>query len=113
VGVLLILLGCVPIGLVADYLVENDVGSAPAGSFVLLHGSLRFSQPYLVLVGFVLGASSILFITLGLGLIRGSWGRRKNLKRRVEDLQTENTNLRSREHLAAEVQPVKGDLDDP
>ena len=109
-GVILILLGCIPIGLLADYLVENHWRLAPAGEFALVHGTFRLSQPDLVLLGFVLGASCIVFMMLGLGLIRGSWGRRQTLKRRIEELESENTKLRSREHLAAEVQPLKDDL---
>ena len=112
-GVLLVLLGCIPVGLMADYLVENHWSLAPAGPFGLVHGTFRLSQPDLVLAAFVLGACSIVFIMLGVGLLRGSWGRRQTLKRRIEELETENTNLRSREHLAAEVQPVQGELDDP
>jgi hypothetical protein len=111
-GVLLIWLGCVPIGLMADYLAENHWRLAPAASFALAHGTVRLSQPEVVLAAFVLGASSIVFILLGFGLLRGSWGRRQTLKQRIEDLETENTNLRSREHLAAEVQPIQTHLDD-
>jgi len=36
---------------------------------------------------------------LGLGLLRGSWGRRRALKRQISDLQLENTDLRSKVHL--------------
>lgn len=51
----------------------------------------------------MLGASAVLLVVLGLGLLRGSWGRRRALKDRVVDLERENTELRSKAHLAATV----------
>jgi len=36
---------------------------------------------------------------VGIGLLRGSWGRRRTLKNRIADLEQQNTELRSRERL--------------
>ena len=41
----------------------------------------------------------MVLVMLGLGLLRGSWGRRRALKRQISDLQLENTDLRSKVHL--------------
>ena len=102
-GVLLILIGLIPAGVLADYLVENHVASAPKESLLVFGKSLSLSRPELVAAGCVLGVSTLVFILLGVGLLRGSWGRRHGLKRRVADLEAENTKLRAREHLTAEV----------
>jgi hypothetical protein len=98
-GLLLILLGLGAAGLVADYVVENDLTTAPSQAVHLLGGSFSLSQPELVLAAAVLGALAVVLVMLGLGLLRGSWGRRKALKRQISDLQLENTDLRSKVHL--------------
>jgi hypothetical protein len=103
VGVLLILIGLIPAGVLADYLVENHVASAPTQSLMLFKRTLTLSQPELVAVGFVLGVAALAFILLGVGLIRDSWGKRQGLKQQVADLQAENTKLRAREHLNDEL----------
>jgi hypothetical protein len=99
VGMLLILLGLTAAGLVADYIVENDLTNAPSQPVSLLSGSFSLSQPELVLGAAVLGALAVVLVMLGLGLLRGSWGRRRALKQQISDLQLENTDLRSKVHL--------------
>jgi hypothetical protein len=99
VGMLLILLGLAAAGLVADYIVENDLTNAPSQPVSLLSGSFSLSQPELVLGAAVLGALAVVLVMLGLGLLRGSWGRRRALKQQISDLQLENTDLRSKVHL--------------
>jgi uncharacterized integral membrane protein len=98
-GMLLILLGLAAAGLVADFVVENDLTTAPSQTVDLLGGSFQLSLPELVLGAAVLGALAVVLVILGLGLLRGSWGRRKALKRQIADLRLENTNLRSKENL--------------
>ena len=98
-GLLLILLGLGAAGLVADYVVENDLTTAPSQSVNLLGGSFNLSQPKLVLAAALLGALAVVLVMLGLGLLRGSWGRRRALKRQISDLQLANTDLRSKVHL--------------
>jgi hypothetical protein len=55
----------------------------------------------LVLGAAVLGALAVFLVMLGLGLLRGSWGRRRALKKQIADLRVENTDLRSKVHLGA------------
>src|SRR5437773_11243772 len=98
-GMLLILLGLAAAGLVADFVVENDLTTAPNQTVSLLGGSFDLSLPELVLGAAVLGALAVFLVMLGLGLLRGSWGRRRALKKQISDLQLENTDLRSKVHL--------------
>jgi hypothetical protein len=100
-GVLLILLGFAAAGLVGDFVVENDLTTAPNQTVDLFGGSFQLSVPEMVLGAAVLGALAVVLVILGLGLLRGSWGRRKALKRQIADLRLENTNLRSRVHLGS------------
>ena len=102
-GMLLILVGLAAAGLVADYVVENDLTTAPSQAVSLLGGSFRLSQPELVLGAAVLGALAVVLVMLGLGLLRGSWGRRRALKQQISDLRLENTDLRSKVHLGTAV----------
>jgi uncharacterized integral membrane protein len=100
-GMLLILLGLAAAGLVADFVVENDLTTAPNQTVSLLGGSFSLSLPELVLGAAVLGALAVFLVMLGLGLLRGSWGRRRALKKQIADLRLENTDLRSKVHLGA------------
>jgi hypothetical protein len=102
-GMLLILLSLAAAGLVADFVVENDLTTAPNQAVSLLGGSFRFSLPEVVLGAAVVGALAVLLVILGLGLLRGSWGRRKALKRQIADLRRENTELQSKVHLGTAV----------
>jgi hypothetical protein len=95
-AVVLILLGLVAAGVVADFVVENDLTTAASEPFELFGGSFDLSRPQLVLVAAVLGAVAVLFVVLGLGVVRGSWGRRRSLKEHISELESENTNLRSK-----------------
>jgi hypothetical protein len=103
-GILLILLGLVAAGVVADFLVENDLATAPDQTVALFGGSFRLSTPDVVLGGAVLAALSVQLLILGVGILRGSWGRRRRvLRRRVALLEQENASLRAREDPAAAV----------
>ncbi|MGH2658417.1 MAG: hypothetical protein ACRDHS_01835 [Actinomycetota bacterium] len=99
-GILLILLGLVAAGVVADFLVENDLATASDQTVALFGGSFRLSTPEVVLGAAVLGALSVLLVILGVGFLRGSWGRRRALKRRVSNLEQENAAYRARENVA-------------
>jgi hypothetical protein len=99
-GVLLIVLGLAGAGVVADYVVENNLTTAPGEPFVLFGRTFTFSTPEVVLAAFVIGVLAVLFVVLGVGLLRGSWGRRRALKRRIADLQRENTSLLTQGRLA-------------
>ncbi len=102
-GMLLILFGLAAAGLVADFVVENDPTTAPSQAVSLLGGSFTLSLPELVLGAAVLGALAIVLVMLGLGFLRGSWGRRRALKHQIADLRLENTDLRSKVHLGTAV----------
>lgn len=106
-GVVLIVLGLAAAGVVADFLVENDLATAAQESFALFGGSFELSRPRLVLAASVLGAAAVLFVVLGLGVARGSWGRRRSLKQRMAELERENTSLRSKLRLVDEVGAAK------
>lgn len=103
-GIAFILLGLLAAGVVVDFVVENDLGDGSTG-FSLLGGSFSFSESQLVIGAAVLGALSVLLVGLGIGVLRGSWSKRSALKRRMEELESENAALRSRAHLAASVRP--------
>ena len=111
-GVLLLVLGLVAAGLVADYLVENDLMSASSEPVTLFGATVNLSTPELVLISATLGALAVVFVMLGAGLLRGSWGRRRALKKRVAELEQENAEVLSREHLAAEIRATR-DPDPP
>lgn len=102
-GMLLILLGLAAAAVVADFVVENDLASAPNQPFNLFGGSFDLSVPEVALAAAILGLLSVMFVILGLGLLRGSWGRRRALKHRVAGLERENSDLRSQAHLVSAV----------
>jgi hypothetical protein len=107
-GILLIVLGLAAAGVVADFVVENDLTTAPDQAMTFLGASFRFSMPEAVLGAAVVGAVAVLLVILGLGLLRGSWGRRKALKRQIADLRQENSDLQSKVHLGAAVAADRG-----
>lgn len=100
-GMLLIVLGFAGAAVVVDFVIENDVSSAPDQTLALFGGSFRFSTPEAVLGAAVLAALSVLLVILGVGLFGGSWGRRRALKRQIADLRRENAALRAKSSLAA------------
>ena len=95
-GIALILLGLLAAGVVVDFAVENDLAGAPERTFSLFGGSFTFNETQVVLGAAVLGALAVLFVVLGVGMSRGSLGRRRALKHRVSELERENTDLRTR-----------------
>ena len=102
-GIALILLGLLAAGVVVDFAVENDLAGAPERSFSLFGGSFTFNETQVVLGAAVLGALAVLFLVLGIGMSRGSLGRRRALRHRVSELERENTDLRSRKQSVAVV----------
>jgi hypothetical protein len=95
-GIVLILLGLVSAGMVADFLVENHLGAAPSQSFELLGSSFGLSREELVFVSFIAGVAFVLLLAVGIRLVRHRRLRRRVLKRRLGDLDRENGALRSR-----------------
>ncbi len=100
-GVFLILLGLLAAGVVADFVVENGFASGPNPAFQLFGSSFHLSMAKLVLGSAIVGGLAITLLVLGLGLLKGSWGRRRGLKRKISDLERENAELRSKAQGAA------------
>jgi uncharacterized integral membrane protein len=109
-GIALILLGFLAAGVVVDFAVENDLAGAPERTFSLFGGSFTFNETQVVLGAAVLGALAVLFVVLGIGMSRGSLGRRRALKHRVSDLERENTELRSRPADTTATETRTGDV---
>jgi hypothetical protein len=76
-GVLLIVLGLVSAGIVADFIVENATAGGVDQTFELFGGSFALSTTELVIGAAVLGAIAITLFALGLGLLGVSMGRRR------------------------------------
>jgi len=103
-GVLTIFLGLAVAGVVADYVVENDLLTAPNEPITLFGSTFTVSGAGVVVGAFIAGAVAVLLLVIGVGFLRGSWGRRRALKGRVAQLERENTELRARERLEQVVQ---------
>jgi len=106
----LILLGLLAAGVVVDFAVENDLAGAPERTFSLFGGSFTFNETQVVLGAAVLGALAVLFVVLGIGMSRGSLGRRRALKHRVTDLERENDALRSKRTDVVTTDTGTGDV---
>jgi uncharacterized integral membrane protein len=109
-GIALILLGFLAAGVVVDFAVENDLAGAPERTFSLFGGSFTFNETQVVLGAAVLGALAVLFVVLGIGMSRGSLGRRRALKHRVTDLERENDALRSKRTDVVTTDTRTGDV---
>jgi hypothetical protein len=105
-GIALILLGLAAAGLVVDFAVENWSSAANDVSFSLFGGSFTATQVEVAVAAAVLGAIAIALCVLGAGLLRGSRGRRRTVKRRISDLERENAELRDRTDVEDRVVPV-------
>ncbi len=99
-GFAFVLLGLLSAGVVVDFVVENDVAANAERTYSLFGGSFTISDMQLVIGAAVLGVLAVVLVFLGVGLLRGSWGRRRAIKHRVVELERENTSLRSKAHLA-------------
>jgi hypothetical protein len=91
-GVLMIVLSLAAAGVVADYIAENDLLTAPNQS-IALFGAL--------------GALAAALFVIGMGLIRGSSDNWRAMKRRVAELEWEITSLRSKLRLSEVVKAEK------
>jgi hypothetical protein len=103
-GLLLIFLGLLTAGIVADFIAENHLLSASNETFVIFGTHITVSGAAEVVIGFLAGMVTLLLIVLGVGLLRGSWGRRRALKQKIAELEWQNTELRSRQRLEEVVQ---------
>ena len=100
-GVLLILLGIATAGVLADFLIENDVATAATQSFSLFGTTIDLSVPALVAIAFGLGVLAVLLIFAGVR--RSRRARRHLLQQRIEDLQDQNARLATKRNLEAVI----------
>lgn len=100
-GVLLILLGIATAGVLADFLIENDVATAATQSFSLFGTTIELSVPALVAIAFGLGVLTVLLIFAGVR--RSRRARRQLLQQRIEDLQDQNARLATKRNLEAVI----------
>ena len=100
-GVLLILLGIATAGVLADFLIENDVATAATQSFSLFGTTIEVSVPALVAIAFGLGVLTVLLIFAGVR--RSRRARRQLLQQRIEDLQDQNARLATKRNLEAVI----------
>jgi hypothetical protein len=112
-GILLILFGLAAMGVLVDFAIENHLTTAPDQSFVVMSRTFQLSTPEVVLAGALLSVLAVAFVILGIGLIRGSWGRRRALKARIGELQRENTELASKVHLSSTLEGQRSEGDAP
>jgi hypothetical protein len=87
-------------GVTIDFLIENHLADAQTQSFALFGTTIQLSEPAAVLIGFALGALTIVCLALALSSRRRGVGRRQ-LKKRVSQLEQENNELRTRDHVFA------------
>ena len=100
-GVLLILLGIALAGVLADFLVENDVATAATQQFTLFGTSIELSVPVLVAIAFGIGVLAVLLVVAGVR--RSRRGRRRLMQQRIEDLRDQNARLATQRNLEAVI----------
>ena len=96
-GVLLILLGIAMFGVLADFVIENDIATAATQSFALFGTTIELSTPALVAIAFGLGVLAMLLVFAGIR--RARRGRRRLLQQRIEDLKDQNARLAAKRNL--------------
>ena len=108
-GVLLILLGLLVTGLVADFLIENNVATAATEPVTMFGSPGSLSMPVAVAIAFTLGAVAVLVIVAGVRHLRRD--RRVTLEQRVRRLETENDRLIAQRNLQHIVRVPEADDD--
>ena len=108
-GILLMILGLASVGLVADFVLENHLTSAPVESFTVLGSSFKISVPALVLGAFVAGALTLILVRSGVTFMHQRRTRRRALKRRLVDLERENATLRTKHEGGSQPETGTGD----
>lgn len=96
-GLLSIVLGLALAGVLADFLIENDIATAAEQSFVIAGTTQHLSMPVLVAIAFAIGALALGLILLGIRSMRR--GRRRMLKQRIRSLEDENARLHTQQNL--------------
>jgi hypothetical protein len=111
VGLLSILAGLLLAGVLADYLVENDIATAATQPFVLFGMTWHLSTPVLVAIAFGLGLFAVLLVLAGIRRMRR--GRRKTLQQRVSRLEDENARLHTQRNLQRIVRVPEAAPEEP
>lgn len=106
-GVLMIVLSLAAAGVVADYIAENDLLTAPNQSIALFGSHVTVSGAAVVIVPFALGALAAALFVMGMSLIRGSSDNWRAMRRHVAELEWEITSLRSKLRLSEVVKAEK------
>jgi hypothetical protein len=96
-GLLSIVLGLVLMGVVADFIIENDIATAATQSVHIAGTTQQLSAPILVAIAFALGALALGLIMIGIRSMRR--GRRKTLQQRLRALEDENARLHAQANL--------------
>lgn len=96
-SVFLILLGLALAGVLADFLIENDVATAAGQPVTIAATSVELSTPMVAAIAFGLGVCSVLLIVAGIRRFRR--GHRRTLQDRVARLEEENARLATRQNL--------------
>ena len=109
-GVFLILLGIALTGVLADFLIENDVATAATQQFTLFGTSIELSVPALAAIAFGMGVLAVLMMLAGVR--RSRRGRRRLMQQRIEDLRDQNARLATQRNLEAviripEAEPIE------
>jgi len=96
-GVLLILFGVLLAGVLADFLVENDVATAATQPLTMAGVTVDLSTPVVAAIAFAMGALAVLLIVAGIRRMRRT--HRKHLEARIAQLEEENARLVTRRNL--------------
>jgi membrane protein implicated in regulation of membrane protease activity len=96
-ALLLILLGILLAGVVADFLIENDIATAATQPLTMAGTTLNLSTPVVAAIAFGLGALAVLLIVAGIR--RFGRKRRRGLQDRIARLEEENARLATHRNL--------------
>ena len=96
-GVLLILFGLLLAGVLADFLVENDVATAATQPLTMAGVTVDLSTPVVAAIAFAMGALAVLLIVAGIRRMRRT--HRKHLEARIAHLEEENARLATQRNL--------------
>ena len=115
-GFLLILLGLLVAGALADFLVENDVATAATQSVTFAGQSVQVSTPVLAGIAFGLGVLAVLLILGGIRRFRRA--HRRTMQDRITKLEDENARLATQQNLPNVIQipesaPLEAPADSP
>lgn len=106
-GLLLILLGILLAGVLADFLIENDVATAATQPLTMAGTTVNLSTPVVAAIAFGLGALAVLLIVAGIR--RFGRKRRRGLQDRIARLEEENARLATHRNLPNVIRVPEAD----